>query len=127
MERIVPVLGIDDYRDAVTFYVDKLGFSITFEHRHEPGFPVFMGLKKGELILSLSEHARGEPGSEIYVFVEDVEAWSALLADGDITPLEPPTRRPWGNTEMVVRDPFRNTLRFTQIGTHPGAPTPNHE
>jgi hypothetical protein len=52
----------------VDFYVNRLGFKILFEHRHEPGFPVYMVVQRGDLVIGLSEHARGHQGSEVYVF-----------------------------------------------------------
>lgn len=125
MERIVPVLGIDDYDVAVDFYVDRLGFKILFEHRHEPGFPVFMAVQHGNLLLSLSEHSKGHTGSELYIYVHDLDHWHRLCQSVSIQPECEPSQKPWGNTEMPVVDPFRNLLRFTQEGTHPGANTPN--
>ena len=50
MERVIPVLQIDDYDQAVDFYATRLGFTILFEHRHEPGFPVYMVVKHGDLL-----------------------------------------------------------------------------
>lgn len=125
MEHVVPVLQIDDYQGAVDFYVSGLGFDIVFEHRHEPGFPVFMGIQKGNLSLSLSEHGRGHPGTEVYIYVDNIHAWHETCLSSSIQPIHPPTPMPWGNTEMLVKDPSRNALRFSQRGTHAGQATPN--
>lgn len=125
MEKVVPVLGIDDYQQACDFYVTGLGFEIDFEHRHEPGFPVHMGIKHGELYLHLSEHSKGHAGSEIYIFVDDVQAWFERCKEGGIETESPPIKQPWGNTDLPIKDPFRNLLRLSQIGTHPGGSTPN--
>lgn len=124
MEHILPVLQIDQYDDAVDFYIKGLGFEIVMEHRHEPGFPVFMIIKNGNLMLALSEHGRGHQGSEIYVYVDDIEAWhkkckSSLSLDCNLE------EKPWGNTEMLIIDPSRNALRFSQVGTHKGVKIPN--
>ncbi|MDH3582761.1 MAG: glyoxalase superfamily protein [Phycisphaerae bacterium] len=127
MEKIIPVLQIDDYREAVDFYVERLGFSIVFEHRHEPGFPVFMAVRKGDLFVQLSEHGRGHSGSEIYIYVDDIHAWHERCLAHGIAPEQQPTAQPWGNTEMLVKDPFRNALRFSQEKTHAGTNTPNGE
>ncbi len=35
MERVIPVFSIDEYDEAVDFYVSRLGFTILFEHRHD--------------------------------------------------------------------------------------------
>jgi hypothetical protein len=127
MERVVPVLPIDDYQRAVDCCVAGLGFSILMEHRHEPGFPVYMAIGRGELILGLSEHACGEPGAEVYIYVDDLAAWHARCVAHDIPVGDPPEPKPWGNTEMRLADPFRNTLRITQVDTHPRSNTPNRD
>ncbi len=119
MSKIVPVLPIDEYQQAVDFYVTGLGFSILFEHRHEPGFPVHMGIQHGEMLLHLSEHAKGHRGSELYLFVEDLSVWHERCLAQDIAIEEPPTKRVWGNTEMLLKDPFGNAIRVTQENTHP--------
>ena len=124
MEHILPVLQIDDYDAAVEFYVNGLGFEIVMEHRHEPGFPVFMIVRHGDLTLALSEHGRGHQGSEVYVYVDDVEAWQKKCETKLSLACEP-EKKPWGNTEMLVIDPSRNALRFSQVGTHEGTDTPN--
>lgn len=125
MESVLPVLQIDDYDASVDFYVQRLGFEILMEHRHEPGFPVFMIIRKGDLLLALSEHGRGHPGSEVYVYVDDINAWYQLCVAHDIKPTQMPEAKPWGNTEMFVVDPSRNGLRFSQVGTHEGTNTPS--
>ena len=67
MEKVVPVLQIDDGDETKAFYVDRLGFELDFEWRHEPGFPVFVGVKNGDLYLHLSEHGKGHSDTEIVV------------------------------------------------------------
>lgn len=125
MEQVLPVLQIDDYDEALNFYRTGLGFEILMEHRHEPGFPVFMIVKKGDLEIGLSEHGRGHQGSEIYLYVHDIEAWHQRCLANEISPESSPTAMPWGNTEMLIIDPSRNVLRLTQRRTHEGKNTPN--
>ena len=127
MERVIPVLQIDDYDQAVDFYAARLGFTILFEHRHEPGFPVYMVVKRGDLFIGLSEHGRGHQGSEVYIIVDDIESWHARCLERDVTIAHPPEKMPWGNTDMLLTDPFRNALRFTQENTHAGQNTPNKQ
>ena len=120
MERVVPVLGIDDYEVAVDFYVARLKFEILFEHRHEPSFPVYMVVQRGDLVIGLSEHARGHQGSEVYIFVDDIHLWHQRCLDTGVEIEQALQEKPWGNTEMLVKDPFRNALRFSQENTHGG-------
>ena len=125
MEHVLPVLQIDEYDVAVDFYIGRLGFETVMEHRHEPGFPVFMIVQHGALQLALSEHGRGHQGSEVYVYVDDISAWHKRCKESGISMEQEPEQKPWGNTEMLVVDPFRNALRFSQVGTHAGTSTPN--
>lgn len=125
MEYVLSVLQIDDYDVAVDFYIERLGFEIVMEHRHEPGFPVFMIVRKGELLLALSEHGRGHQGTEIYIYVDDIDPWHERCRSQQIPLDHEPRQMPWGNTEMLVIDPFRNALRFSQAGTHEGTSTAN--
>jgi len=118
MEKVVPVLQIDDGEVAKAFYVGQLGFELDFEWRHEPGFPTFMGIKLGELYLHLSEHGKGHPGTEVYIFVEDIGEWHQRCKDSGIQPASGPEKMPWGNTDMLIIDPHRNALRFSQLKTH---------
>lgn len=118
MEKVVPVLQIDDCDEAKEFYINKLGFELDFEWRHEPGFPVFMGIKYGDLYLHLSEHGKGHTGSEVYIFVDDIEVWHKRCKEREIEIKNGPVKQAWGNTDMLLVDPHRNSLRFSQIGTH---------
>ena len=126
MEFILPVLQIDDYDVSVEFYVKGLDFEIVMEHRHEPNFPVFMIIKKGDLQFALSEHGRGHQGTEVYIYINDIKAWRELFKNNLSLDYELETK-PWGNTEMLVTDPSRNALRFCQSGTHEGENTPNKQ
>ena len=124
MESVLPVLPIDEYEAAVDFYT-RLGFEVLMEHRHEPGFPVFMIVGRNDLRLGLSEHSRGHQGSEVYLYIDDIKAWHERCVDRGVPLEHPPTAMPWGNTEMLLIDPFGNALRFSQTGTHEGQSTPN--
>jgi catechol 2,3-dioxygenase-like lactoylglutathione lyase family enzyme len=53
---VTPVLRMFDVAKAREFYVDFLGFTVDFERRYEAGFPLYMGLSRGECRLHLSEH-----------------------------------------------------------------------
>ncbi len=114
MTKVVPVLQIDNFKEATQFYVDGLGFEVIFSWQHEPDFPIFAGIRKGDIDLNISEHGKGHPGTEIYIYVDDINVWHELCEANGIAPEHPPQRQPWGATEMLVLDPFRNALRFSQ-------------
>ncbi|MDB5520976.1 MAG: glyoxalase/bleomycin resistance/extradiol dioxygenase family protein, partial [Tardiphaga sp.] len=68
MSRIIPVFRIFDVAKAREFYLEFLGFAVVFEHRFEPGLPLYMRLALGEVVLDLSEH-HGDcaPGAKVLI------------------------------------------------------------
>jgi GNAT superfamily N-acetyltransferase/uncharacterized glyoxalase superfamily protein PhnB len=115
----VPQLRILDYRAAVAFYVNALGFEIAFEWRHEPGFPVYMGIRRGTLLAHLSEHEGSGPpghGRGMTLEVADVEAWCDRLTRNGVAFERALATQPWGSRDFAVLDPFGNTIVVTTAG-----------
>ena len=50
----VPILRMFDVEKARAFYIGWLGFTVDFEHRFEPTFPLYMGISRGGCRLHLS-------------------------------------------------------------------------
>jgi Glyoxalase superfamily protein len=110
----VPVLRILDEVRAREFYLGFLGFSTEWEHRFEPNSPLYMRVRRGRMVLDLSEHhGDGTPGSTIWVPVDDVEALQKELVGKSYKFMRPgiDPDAPGGPT-MDVFDPFSNTIRF---------------
>jgi catechol 2,3-dioxygenase-like lactoylglutathione lyase family enzyme len=64
IEKVIPVLRIFDYKKAIEFYIDWLGFKINWEHTFDKNSPVYMEIEKDGLTLHLSEHhGDGTPGT----------------------------------------------------------------
>jgi catechol 2,3-dioxygenase-like lactoylglutathione lyase family enzyme len=97
------------------FYLDFLGFELMFEHRFTPDAPLYMGVRKGECVLYLSEHyGDGTPGTAIRIPVDDVSAYMAELRTkpfGNANPGEPQLME-WGSREITIQDPSSNKLTF---------------
>src|SRR6266850_539584 len=51
--RTTPILRIFDEAKAKEFYVEFLGFKVDWEHRFEPGLPLYMQVSKDECVLHL--------------------------------------------------------------------------
>lgn len=110
----VPVLRVLDAPTAYGFYLDVLGCRLDWEHRFEPGLPVYAQVRLDALRLHLSEHpGDGAYGAVLWVPVADVVTLAARVrertggrqrpgVDGDA---------PGGPTAEVL-DPFGNRLRF---------------
>ena len=74
---VIPVLHVEDADAAVVWYA-RLGFEKNFEHRFEPGFPLYVGLRRREPSCT----CRSMPGDAtadtlVYVWVDDVDAIAA--------------------------------------------------
>jgi catechol 2,3-dioxygenase-like lactoylglutathione lyase family enzyme len=114
-QRVFPQLRMTNWERARAFYVDGLGFSVDWEHRFEPGLPVFAQLSLDGLSIFLTEHSEDcKVGGAAYFIVEDVDALYREISSPrrGITPEELPSETPWQTREMVVIDPDGNRLRF---------------
>lgn len=112
-QRVVPTLRMIDYARSRAFYIDGLGFSIDWEHRFEPHFPVFMQLSRDGLAFFLTEHSGDCPvGGLIHFYVPDVDAWFAEFHDRGIPVKEPPNDGLQGLRSMTLVDPDGNKLRI---------------
>lgn len=121
MERAYPILRIDDYEVAKSYYVGFLGFEIEFEWRHAANSPVYMGVTRGGLALHLSEHLgepAGRPGAAL-LQVENVLDIFEELRGKKIDMTEEPIEQEWGITELRLMDPFENRLTFTSPTNKP--------
>lgn len=110
----IPILRIFDEAAARAFYVDFLGFKVDWEHRFEPGMPLYAQVSRGDCVLHLSEHY-GDccPGAALRIEVADIEALHAEISAKHIRPVRPGiVERPWGRRELEARDPFGNRLVF---------------
>jgi len=117
MDKAVPTIRILEYEKAVEFYCNKLGFEITFEWRHEPGFPVYMGIKKDTLYAHLSEHkGDGEPGGGrgMVLLIKDIDIYYKELKKNGVVFDQELKLQPWGSKDFIFRDPFDNRIGVTE-------------
>ncbi|WP_034269425.1 glyoxalase superfamily protein [Actinospica robiniae] len=112
----VPILRVMDMALALPFYLDYLGFTLDWEHRFEPGLPVYAQVSRSATVLHLSEHhGDGSPNGVVWIPVRDVTALQRELLAKDDTRLRPGVHAdaPGGPTMQVI-DPYGNVLRFAQ-------------
>ena len=117
VQQITPIFRSFDEAKAKEFYVDYLGFEVTFEHRFDKDAPLYFGVALGNgTELHLSEH-HGDctPGSTLRLEVDDIASFHAQLAAKNYRNARPGIQQqPWGFREMTVTDPFGNKLVFCQ-------------
>ena len=108
MERAVRILPADDLSVARQFYVEKLGFRVTFEAGD--GKSGIMGVERGTIAITIDSPMSGH-GREACVSlnVDDAdryyEEWHAKV---DIP--KPPRDEYWGARTFSVHDPSGNTI-----------------
>lgn len=114
--RTVPILRSFDEGKAREFYVDFLGFSIDWEHRFEPGLPLYMQLSRAGIVLHVSEHhGDGSPGVVVRFDIAGIHELHQELIAKRYRNMRPGLTTPdWGGTEMVVIDPAGNRLVFVE-------------
>lgn len=111
----VPILRIFSEPLAREFYLDFLGFKQRWEHRFEPGLPLYTEIARDDLVLHLSEHyGDGTPGSAVFLPMQGIRQWQQSLLARQAAFCRPGVQnQPWGLTMDMV-DPFGNQLRFCE-------------
>ena len=110
----VPILRSFDEGKAREFYIDWLGFKVDWEHRFEPGLPLYMQVSRDGIMLHISEHhGDATPGSHIRVEIKGVRELHAELTAKRYKNNRPGLESPeWGGLEVTVVDPCRNLITF---------------
>ena len=109
MERAVPILPVDDLAEARRFYVDGLGFAVTFE-ASEDGRTGLLGVKRGGIAITLDCPMDGH-GRNACVSLEVDSAdryydeWRARVGVS-----RPPKNEDWGRRTFGLEDPFGNSI-----------------
>jgi catechol 2,3-dioxygenase-like lactoylglutathione lyase family enzyme len=119
MQKVIPTFRITNYEKSKSFYIDGLGFSIDWEHRFEPDFPVYMQITRDGLSLSLSEHTGDcQAGGLVNLFVENVDDWYNDFQSRGVSVKERPNESIQGLRGMTVIDPDGNKIRiFTRLSS----------
>ena len=100
LRGVVPVLRIADARVAAAWY-ERLGFEVEWEHRFEPGLPLFVSIRRGDARIFLSEHTGDAPQNGlVYLYVDDL---SSIGIEGEATE--------YGMVEAELVDPDGNRIR----------------
>jgi uncharacterized glyoxalase superfamily protein PhnB len=114
----VPVIGTDDIRKSLSYYIEILSFSLDFEY----GDPiVYAGVKSGtaeiyfshdpEIIDAIKER---KISPEIFIWVNDADIlFNEHLANGAEI-FESISDRPWGTRQYVIKDINGYHLKFAQ-------------
>ncbi|MFI1827418.1 glyoxalase superfamily protein [Streptomyces sp. NPDC020412] len=106
-EEVIPILRVADAGVAAEWYA-RLRFAREWEHRFEPGFPLFLAVARGPVRLFLSEHeGDARPDTLIHLKVADLDA---VAAEFGVQPQD----QPWGR-ELELTDPDGNRIRISPV------------
>jgi catechol 2,3-dioxygenase-like lactoylglutathione lyase family enzyme len=109
MERAIPILPTEDLATAKTFYVDRLGFTVTFE-ASEDGHSGLLGIVRGTIEITLDSPMNGHGRHAcVSLRVDDTDRyyddWSSKV---DV--LRAPKDEAWGARTFDLLDPSGNTI-----------------
>ncbi|MCU6499169.1 VOC family protein [Rugamonas sp. A1-17] len=114
---ITPILRSFNEAQMREFYVDFLGFKVDWEHRFEPGTPLYLQVSRDGCVLHLTEHFGDcSPGGAIRIATSGLDEYHAQLIAKQFKHARPGIEdMPWGSREMSIKDPSGNRLTF--VGT----------
>lgn len=109
MERAIPILPADDLAAAKAFYVDGLGFAVTFEVSSE-GRTGLLGLRRGTIELTIDSPMDGHGRNAcVSLQVDDADAYYREWSE-KVAVLRPPKDEEWGARTFDLLDPAGNTI-----------------
>ena len=105
-EGSTPILLVTDMAASLRYFIDVLGF-----RNAEWGNDDFTCVNRDRAGLYLCRGGQGQPGTWVWIGVEDVEALHEEYKASGAKIRHPPQNYPWA-LEMKVDDPDGHVLRF---------------
>lgn len=111
---ITPILRSFNEAQTREFYIDFLGFKVDWEHRFEPGMPLYLQVSRDGCVLHLTEHFGDcSPGGAVRIATDGLDEYHAQLTAKQYKHARPGIEAmPWGSREMSIKDPSGNRLTF---------------
>ena len=116
LRKAIPILRMFDVAKAKEFYIDWLGFTIEFEHQFEENTPYYIGIKRDNIEIHLSEHyGDATPGSKVFIICDEIEKYYNELQGRPYKYYRPCLEKAfYGALEFSVQDPFGNKISFNE-------------
>lgn len=109
MERAIPILPVEDLATAKAFYVDGLGFRVTFQASQD-GQSGLLGLERGTIQMTLDCPMQGHGRNAcVALQVEDADAYYREWCTR-VNVLRAPKDEDWGARTFDLLDPSGNTI-----------------
>ena len=117
VECIIPILRVANLQASLKFYRDTLGFKLDWGGG---GTDKMCSVSRDDQHIMLCEAAQGNPGTWLWIGVEDIEPLHEQAKRDNLNMVMPPTNFSWAY-EFRIADPEGHILR---IGSDPLQNTP---
>ena len=111
IERIAPILTVDNLATAVGEHTGVLGMRVVMDTE----WIVFLADDAGRQIGLITTDATAPVNPDVSVFVDDVEAAHAAAVESGIEIVHPLSSEEWGVRRFFYRD---SSGRIINVGTH---------
>jgi len=108
-ETLTPILYVKEFSQSVRYYSSKLLFEKLWAWGKPPGFGA---VRLGKVEVFFCVGAQGQPGTWLYIFVNDVDDYFEKIKRRGAEVIRRPKDEPWGMREIHVRDPNHHVIRF---------------
>jgi predicted enzyme related to lactoylglutathione lyase len=109
IENVTPILRVQDLEASRRYYIQKLGFSLDWDAGG------MISVSRDQKSIMLCEREQGQPGTWLWIGVDDADAFYAEFRAKGARIRRPPENFPWAY-EFEVADPDDHVLR---IGSAP--------
>ncbi|ALG85426.1 VOC family protein [Gordonia phthalatica] len=111
IQRIAPILTVDDLADAVRVHTAILGLHVVMDN----GWIVFLADDDGRQLGLMTVDRTAPMNPDLSVFVDDVEAVHRRAVVAGVKIVHPLTSEEWGVQRFFYRDA---SGRVVNVGTH---------
>ncbi len=111
VQRIAPILTVDDVATAIAEHTEVLGMRVVMDM----GWIAFLADDDGRQIGLMTSDATAPVNPDVSVFVDDVEAAHAAARAAGVEIVHPLTFEEWGVRRFFYRD---SSGRVVNVGTH---------
>jgi predicted lactoylglutathione lyase len=105
VENITPILRVENLDVSRRYYVETLGFSLDWDAG------AMISVSRDGCAIMLCERDQGQPGTWIWIGVDDADAFFAEFSAKGARVGNRPQNFPWAY-EFGVEDPDGHVLRF---------------
>lgn len=118
LHQIHPILPVQDVVEALSYYVNRLGFKIAFADDSKK--PTYAGIRRDEIEIHIQEHDikewdAGFNTQMLRIVTQNVDALYDEFRDKEVYHEKTKVRNTaWGTREFAFFDLYKNGLTFYQ-------------